>query len=162
MKNVTAPMKIDPKDYFNGRDPNSFGQEIASNSVQLLSRVNILLADYSEWLEEENQVLRPQKATVTSGLRTRPENTAIYKAINNRRIAMGQPPIPEATKSAHLTAEAVDIYDQYHLFQEYLRTDRAKALYEQLDLYFEDFAHTPNWVHITTRKPASGNRFFIP
>ncbi len=147
-------MKIEQKEYFNGKDPNIFGEEIVSNSVQLLSRVNILLADYAEWLLERDHVLKPQKASVRSGIRTRQENTAIYVIINNRLVAKGLEPIPEATDSAHLHGLAVDIADDYDLFKEYLETERAKKIYEPLDLYFEDFSATDT--------PASGHRFFKP
>lgn len=155
-------MKITEKQYFAPGKPEDFSQEIRSNALQLVSATNILLDDFADWLLERDSVLRPQEATISSGIRTKASNKAIYEAINRRRIAAGLEPIPEATASSHLTGEGVDILDLHGLFQEYLLTDRAKAIYEKLNLYFEHFSATPTWVHCTTRKPPSGKRFFLP
>lgn len=148
--------------YFKNRDPKIFGPDSEQNSKTLIASVNILLSDYKEWLEEENSVMVPPEITVTSGGRTKAENKAIYAAINAKRVRDGLQPIPEATDSSHLIGMGIDIYDQWHLFQQYILTERAKALFEPLGIYFEHFSATPNWVHCTTRAPKSGKRFFYP
>lgn len=60
-------------------------------------------------------------------------------------------------RSCHFTGEAVDIADDGSL-QKWLKQNVKKL--EELDLYVEDFASTPNWVHIQTRP--TKNRFFKP
>lgn len=65
-----------------------------------------------------------------------------------------------ATKSPHLTCEAVDVLDSGGEFTKWCLdnlTELAKA-----GLYMEDPKYTVGWVHLQTRRPASGNRVFIP
>lgn len=152
---------ITEKEYFKGREV-IFSDEIRSNARLLLRCVNIILADYEEWLNERDLVLRPQSANCNSGIRTKEENQEIYRIINAQKKRQGLKEIPVATNSSHLWGQGIDIGDDYDLFKEYLQTDRAKDYYEALGIYFEHFDYTDTWVHMTTRKPASGDRFFKP
>lgn len=62
-------------------------------------------------------------------------------------------------RSAHCTCKAIDIRDDGTIKQ-FVKDNI--DLCERLGLYFEHFDHTPTWVHMTTRPPKSGNRFFRP
>lgn len=62
--------------------------------------------------------------------------------------------------SAHTTCEAVDIVDSQGKIKRFLEAN--PKLLEACDLYAEAFASTPTWLHLTTRRPRSGNRVFIP
>jgi hypothetical protein len=156
-----SKFKITMEQYFKGNQKR-FDDETVSNATVLLSKVNILLADYHEWLLQRDSVLAPQSAGLRSGIRTHKENIEIYRVINVRKKKAGLPEAPVATKSSHLTGEGIDIEDNYDLLKEYLDTERGDKLSVELDLYFEHFDYTDTWVHTTTRKPASGNRRFKP
>jgi hypothetical protein len=63
---------------------------------------------------------------------------------------------PKAPKSKHLTGQAVDIADPKGELKAYIKANPPD------DLWFEDFDHTPGWVHMQSVPPKSGKRFFIP
>lgn len=63
-----------------------------------------------------------------------------------------------APKSAHKTAEAVDLYDPDAALDTWI-TDE---ILERHALYREHPDDTPGWCHITTRAPGSGRRTFKP
>lgn len=65
-----------------------------------------------------------------------------------------------ASRSAHCTGEACDFRDpDGYLGRAILgRLD----LLEQFDLYLENPHYTPTWVHLQSRKTASGKRVFNP
>lgn len=107
-------------------------QEQIINLTILIDKISVLRDNYG----------KPMK--VTSGVRSMEDQMRIN---------------PKAPNSAHRTGEAVDILDDGSLKQ-FIANNL--TLIEELDLYFEDFDHTPTWVHIQTRKPKSGNRFFKP
>lgn len=101
-------------------------------------------------------------------------NTGYLLAIMNQfRRAYGRPMIvtsgyrsPEYNKkvggsprSAHCSCQAIDIKDD-GLLKRFVLSNG--GLITQLGLYFEDFDHTPGWVHFTIRPPKSGKRFFKP
>jgi uncharacterized protein YcbK (DUF882 family) len=65
-----------------------------------------------------------------------------------------------ANNSAHLTCEAIDIEDLDGSFAKWCLANLKEL--EKAGLYMEDPASTPNWVHLQTRLPKSGNRIFIP
>lgn len=90
--------------------------------------------------------------TITSGFRSIEDQYRIYRA-----KGIENPPL----KSAHLTGEAADISDPLKKLQEWLLGDGLKEL-ERLGLYCEEFSHTPKWAHIQSKKPHSGNRYFLP
>lgn len=86
---------------------------------------------------------------VTSGLRS--------DAQQQQLIADGK---SNASKSHHLTGEAVDILDEDRKLTEWVKNNM--PLMEQIGFWFEDFDHTPTWVHFQTCAPGSGKRVFIP
>lgn len=58
--------------------------------------------------------------------------------------------------SRHLTGEALDLEDPKGTLKKWLNA----RLLEKFDLFAEDFAETPTWVHLQTTRPKSGNRIF--
>lgn len=110
-------------------------QEVLDNIDELLRRVNPLL-----------ERLGIKNAKVTSGFRPSGVNSKVG-----------------ATKSAHVTGEALDILDDKG---QSLAKSITRALLEEFDLYREDSDHTigkyTNWCHLSTRKTKSGKRIFIP
>lgn len=86
---------------------------------------------------------------VTSGLRSEAQQQAL--------IAAGK---SNASRSKHLTGQAVDIQDLDRAVRDWVITNMSYM--EQLGFWFEDFGHTIGWVHFQTIAPASGNRVFIP
>lgn len=63
-----------------------------------------------------------------------------------------------APQSAHKVGMAVDIYDPSNALDEWITDD----VLTQCGLYREGGRWTPGWTHLTTRRPGSGNRTFIP
>jgi hypothetical protein len=103
----------------------------------------------------------------------------LLDAVNNVRKEWGKPLVVTsgyrpghynksargAKKSAHMTCEAVDFRDRDGSFGLWCLANL--ELLEKNGLYMESPIHThepPNarWVHLQIRRPASGNRVFIP
>jgi hypothetical protein len=84
------------------------------------------------------------KATVSSGFRT----------LQSNKKANG------AALSAHCTGEAVDLADPNNEIDDAIMRD--PGILDQFDLYLESPQHTPGWSHLSTRRPRSGSRVFIP
>lgn len=82
---------------------------------------------------------------VTSGLRSEQDQMRIN---------------PAAKFSAHLTGEAVDVADKDGKIYDFCVDNIEEII--RIGLYLENRLYTPNWAHLTVRKPKSGNRFFIP
>lgn len=97
---------------------------------------------------------------VTSGFRTWTEHKAIYRRINDQRIVQKKSEIPLPLHSQHLNGNACDVLDGSQELKIWVAKNM--PLIEDLDLYFEAFKYTPNWIHIQCVAPGSGNRFFIP
>lgn len=122
---------ITQKDYFMGRDEtckDELTDQIKSNSVILLNKVNSLLHD-----------LNVERAEVSSGWRPASINGSIPTA---------------AKKSAHLEGMAVDLKDDKEQKLGKLILSRPDLL-ELYDLWLEDLDSTKgkwtNWVHLDTR-----------
>lgn len=111
------------------------------NMQDLLVKVNKIRAAYNKPL------------IVTSGYRSMQDHLRIYrsKGVKDDKIPM---------KSAHLRGLACDLYDPKGELKKFI-LDNIKLL-EDNGLYCEDFAYSPNWVHVQSVPPASGKRFFIP
>lgn len=107
--------------------------EIAENLAVLLERINRVREAYGIPM------------IVTSGLRSLEQQMKVN---------------PKAPKSKHLTGQACDILDQSGKLKAWIMENL--ALIEEIGFWFEDFEHTPNWVHFQIVPPASGKRFFIP
>jgi len=105
--------------------------------------------------------------------------TKLLEAVNKLRISYGKPLVVTsgyrpghfnksakgATKSAHMTCEAVDFRDSNGEFGKWCLNNL--PLLEQLGLYMESplYTHEPpgkRWIHVQTRAPKSGRRVFIP
>lgn len=113
------------------------------NMQELLKRVNPVLAAFNA-----------QNYLVTSGYRTMQEHMRIYsqKGIPPQKVPLG---------SAHLSGQAVDIYDPELHLTDWLKNDRIGCTQLQThDLYCEEGNN--NWVHFSTRAPKSGKRWFLP
>lgn len=106
---------------------------IDANLAILLDRVNKLRAAYAKPM------------IVTSGLRSEADQQRIN---------------PKAPHSKHLEGAACDFQDGDGKLKEWVKAN--VPLMEQIGLWMEDFAHTPNWLHVQIIAPKSGNRFFIP
>lgn len=65
-----------------------------------------------------------------------------------------------ASKSAHKSGMAVDIYDPENKIDNWLLAHADDVA--DFDLFFEHPNDTPNWSHWGTRAPKSGNLFFHP
>jgi len=82
---------------------------------------------------------------VTSGVRTPEEQERIN---------------PKVKHSAHIAGSAVDVLDLDHAIYQFC-VDNI-PLIKKLGLYIEDRSVTVRWIHLQTRRPPSGNIFFIP
>lgn len=123
--------------YFMGRReqyPKDFTQDIQQNAIELLRRVNGLLAE-----------LGINKVKISSGWRPPKLNKDFGGAKN----------------SSHLFGMAVDIKDpnNQQLAKQILAN---KNLLEKYDLYLENPKYTSVWVHLQSRRVPSGNRVFTP
>jgi len=124
---------ITPKDYLMGRDkayPLDMTQ--ALNMANLLSRLNHLFGRLKI------------DVTVSSGYRPAAINAAVKGA----------------KRSAHMSCEAIDLYDPKNEIGIMLKNN--VKLLEEYDLYLETPSKTPGWLHLQTRRVASGNRVFHP
>lgn len=138
----TEKTMINLEQYLMGRDkqfPLECTNEVKKNAQILLDKVNGLLSE-----------LNINEAKISSGWRP--------VAINNT--------VPNAAKkSAHSTGQALDILDTptQDIAKKILEN---KDLLTRFDLYLESPDKTKgkytNWVHLQTRKTASGNRVFLP
>ena len=112
------------------------------NANELLERVERL----TDRLEEMGVVFRTNPATKTwvSG--------KTYGGFRPQDCPQG------ASTSSHKQGQGVDIYDPLNEIDKALTDD----LLIQFDLYREHPDATPGWCHLTTRRPGSGNRSFLP
>jgi len=65
-----------------------------------------------------------------------------------------------AKMSAHMTGEALDLYDPTWKIAEWCHSHL--AVLEALGLYLEHPSATVGWCHLQTRPPKSGRRVFYP
>lgn len=104
--------------------------------AKLLSAVNGLLIKFGQYRK------------VTSGYR-RPEDNAKANGAKN---------------STHMICQGVDLEDTSGDLGKFCLSNL--KILENLGLYMEDYNSTHgargNWVHLQIRRPASGNRIFIP
>lgn len=110
-------------------------------SDECTSSVRIKAADLAERVSKLCDFVGHVPA-VSSGFRT--------SAVNAK--------VGGSSHSAHLTGEAVDLYDK----DGSLARKVTGHFLAQFDLYAEDPAATGGWLHLTTRRPPSGSRIFKP
>ncbi len=130
---------ITAAEYLMGRDTaNPITKEMYQSMIVLLEKVNNLIATYCK----ESGIR--DTFVVSSGYRPAAINAQVAGA---------------AKHSAHMTCEAVDIVgpDYTHL-REWLLANTNRLVVE--DLYMEDPATAKTWIHLSTRRPGSGNRVF--
>jgi len=68
--------------------------------------------------------------------------------------------VTKAVHSKHIAGAAADIYDPDKKLAEWVKNNMNAMA--KIGFWFEDFGHTPNWVHFQIMAPGSGNRVFIP
>lgn len=125
---------ITVKEYLMGRDKHyKLPPQVVVNAAKLLDKVNALLADA--------RISR----VVSSGWRPAEFNATVPGA---------------AKTSKHITGDAVDLEDRDGKLKEWcvFNLDKLKLL----DLYMEDPASTPTWVHLQQIAPKSGKQIFKP
>ena len=132
------------QDYFSDKPHPT---EYNLNALTLLYRVNNLLAAYT---------------TDTGKL---PEiNPITGSQVSGSKGGDGGFRLPTSTtgssKSAHKQGMAIDLVDHDQHLDKWL--DAKPDALIKYDLYREASASTPNWCHLSTRKPLSGKRTFIP
>ena len=132
------------QDYFSDKPHPT---EYNLNALTLLYRVNNLIAAYT---------------TDTGKL---PEiNPITGSQVSGSKGGDGGFRLPTSTtgssKSAHKQGMAIDLVDHDQHLDKWL--DAKPDALIKYDLYREASASTPNWCHLSTRKPLSGKRTFIP
>ena len=107
--------------------------EFRVNAGKLIEAINNLLRD-----------LKINDVVISSGFRTQEAN----KAAGGSKF------------SAHCSCEAIDIVDKDKKLYNNLLV--SIPLLSKYGLYMEHGDYCPGWVHLTIRRPKSGNRVFIP
>lgn len=133
---------ISLKEILKGADFNKQPEEVKSNLLELLEKINKVRTAYGKSM------------IITSGLRTMEDHLRIYKEkgiTDTKKIPMA---------SRHLIGAAVDIADSKKELQKWC-LENVKLL-EEIGLWMEHFDHTPTWTHFQIKSPRSGARFFKP
>lgn len=111
--------------------------EVEANALQLLAKVNALLAEIP--LEEA------KAPRVNSGWRPASYNANVPGA---------------APKSKHITGQAIDLADPEGALDDWCMNNLATL--ERAGLWLENPLATKSWCHLQSAPPRSGNRVFIP
>ena len=132
------------QDYFSDKPhPNEYNL----NALTLLYRVNNLIAAYTTDTGKLPQI-----------------NPITGSQVSGSKGGDGGFRLPTSTtgssKSAHKQGMAIDLVDHDQHLDKWL--DAKPDALIKYDLYREASASTPNWCHLSTRKPLSGKRTFIP
>lgn len=142
-------MEISLQDYWMGRDklcPKDLTTDICANAELTVKRVNLLLAR-----AQAAGVVLPKhpgnKSHVSSGWRPPAINAATKNA---------------AVRSNHVLGKACDIYDPDGKLDAWLFTAGGHKALTDIGLWAEHPLSTPDWSHVQTVPPKSGNLFFYP
>lgn len=130
--------------FFMGRDvtyKSALTPVITANAVELLQRVNLLLAIFYAANPQAHQ------RGVNSGWRPPALNATVKGA---------------APKSKHMTGQAVDLGDDDGMLDAWLMTPLGQKALEEAALWMEHPSATPRWCHMQSRPPRSGKRTFYP
>ena len=132
------------QEYFSDKPhPNEYNL----NALTLLYRVNNLLAAYTTDTGKLPQI-----------------NPITGSQVSGSKGGDGGFRLPTSTtgssKSAHKQGMAIDLVDHDQHLDKWL--DAKPDALIKYDLYREASASTPNWCHLSTRKPLSGKRTFAP
>lgn len=136
--------------------------ELCPYDVRVLTVEQKAYLDRLFWVTNVLRIAYSAPLIVTSPIRSREDHQRIYEEKNKRRREEGLEPISIPWDSMHLRGAAVDFYDPVQRLQRFLLSEKGLELSERLDLYFEEFSYTPNWVHVQILPPKSLRRFFIP
>lgn len=132
------------QDYFSDKPhPNEYNL----NALTLLYRVNNLLAAYTTDTGKMPEI-NPITGSQVSGSKGGDGGFRLPTSLTG------------SSKSAHKTAQAVDIYDKGDHLD--LWIDKNPDSLIKYDLYREQTASTKSWCHLSTRKPLSTKRTFAP
>jgi hypothetical protein len=132
-------------DYFAGYPAHpEITDEFTRSATELLFRVNDLLLEADK-----------------NGIRVR-TNPATGSCVSGKTDGGWRPRAcpTGALHSAHKTAEACDVYDPGNIVEGWITAH--PELLDSFDLYREAPAATNGWVHLSTRRPPSGRRTFLP
>lgn len=140
---------ITVNDYWMGRDktyPLALSADIRRNAETMVELVNKLLtlAKVAGVTLETN----PRTGTIVSSGWRPPEVNA------NTPNA--------ATRSKHMTGQALDLFDPDGDLDDWLMTDDGQRAMADLGLWHENPAATKGWAHLQTVSPRSGRRTFYP
>lgn len=139
-------MKIILSDYWMGRDskyPMEMNPAIESNALTLLALVNKLL----EYCPVALDLHPVNKSYVSSGWRPPTVNANTPNA---------------ATKSKHMTGQAIDLYDPEGDLDNWLMSQDGQRKLVELGLWMEHPSATKGWSHLQSIPPNSKNRVFYP
>ena len=132
------------QDYFSDKPHPT---EYNLNALTLLYRVNNLIAAYTTDTGKLPQI-----------------NPITGSQVSGSKGGDGGFRLPTSTtgssKSAHKQGMAIDLVDHDQHLDKWL--DAKPDALIKYDLYREASASTPNWCHLSTRKPLSGKRTFAP
>ena len=136
-------------DYFMGRRekyPLALTPDIEREAYRTVDLANKLLAQ-AQTYGVTVDIHPVNKSPVSSGWRPPEVNAATPNA---------------ATKSKHMTGQAIDIYDPDGDLDTWLMTGDGQAALTALGLWHEHPSATKGWAHVQTVPPRSGNRTFYP
>lgn len=111
-------------------------------AATLLERVNALLFAYEA--SDRKVPINPHTGTQVSGVE--------FGGFRPQSCPQGAP------HSSHKEGGGVDVYDPQNRLDDWLNDDILAAF----DLYREHPDSTQGWCHLTTRRPPSGHRTFLP
>ena len=121
---------------------NELTDEVRANAQELIDRLKLLQSNHLPF----------KLGALRSGWRPKSYNTIIGGA----------------SKSRHITAQAVDVADPNRQLAKWLNSDAGILGLAECQLWCEDLEYTlgknknGSWVHFQTVPPASGKRFFKP
>lgn len=141
---------ITAEDYFMGRDKtheHELTDELKAHAAETVKRVNLLL----------------ERANMAEAFATIDLVTHTVVGSGWRPLGVNATTSNSAKNSPHITCEACDIRDtgKRELARWACTPEGRKAL-EEIGLWCERPQWTPFWLHVQTRPPKSGHRFFIP
>jgi len=133
-------------DYWMGRDelyPLAMTPQIEHNALIMIDLANRLLTLAKGAGVQVREM--PNGGVVTSGWRPPAINAATHGA---------------SPASKHMTAQAIDLYDPSGRLDMWMSANQ--QVLKDLGLWQEHPSATPNWAHVQSVPPASGNRVFYP
>ena len=118
--------------------------KVKQNAVELVARVNALLADIAI-AGIESPINQKTKSQISG---------EVYGGFRPQDCPIG------ASSSSHKTGEGVDVFDPLGKIDAHI--DRCPELLVKHNLYREHAKDTSTWCHLQTRKTKSGKRTFLP